>query len=707
MVPAPSTREIVMPSLFDIVVYTPLWVWALLALLLWLGWSARAPRTVHPLRLAALPMVGFGMTIAGAVQSAVPGLTLAGWAVGLLLSLPLGWAVGRQRAVAWQPNGRLWVEGGWFMLGFALSVFAVRYALGVTFGIWPRLATQPVWIAGAGMVGGVVAGIGLGWLAGLLARDRRWLGRALIAGAALPLVALAGFSAMIAFSVPQPIPRLAAGDSMPGIAAWNRAEIPEVRSVAARDGAPLTYRLYPGRADRSVVLVHGSSGASVSMHKSAQALQAAGATVYAISLRGHGGSGAVNGDTSYLRQLDDDLVDFMKAVGLAGSKIHRTLAGFSSGGGFVLRVASGRHRTDFDAYLAISPYIAQDSPTGRPNSGGWVSVAVPRVIGLTVLETFGLPWFQGLPVIRFATDAAASDSRTPVYSFRLAAGLQVPRDWRAALARIDRAAAVVVGDSDELFNAAAFPPLFAALNPKVMVSMQPGLGHMDMIANPRGTAAVAAEWQRLSLAAPTQRAERFDNKVREDMFAGFDGDQDAMARGMALIERTLAAEPEHAEALAWRGAARVFQASQAFGRGANREGMTLATQGLADLDRGVALKPGVSTRALRGPALMAYAAGMMPFDHAAAERLTRTAIGDFEAIVETERGRWEGLAPHNRGELLGALAQGWLQVGDAAKAAPYLDRIVNELPNTPYAKAALERRADPASKASLTCLGCH
>ncbi len=71
------------------------------------------------------------------------------------------------------------------------------------------------------------------------------------------------------------VPRLAAGDTLPGTESWNRAEIPEVRRIAARDGAPLTYRLYPGRADRAVVLVHGSSGSSISMHKLAQALQQA------------------------------------------------------------------------------------------------------------------------------------------------------------------------------------------------------------------------------------------------------------------------------------------------------------------------------------------------------------------------------------------------------------------------------------------------
>jgi len=51
--------------------------------------------------------------------------------------------------------------------------------------------------------------------------------------------------------------------------------------------------------------------------------------------------GTVNGDVSYRRQLDDDLVDFVQAAGLADPKIRRSLIGFSSGGGFVLRTASG------------------------------------------------------------------------------------------------------------------------------------------------------------------------------------------------------------------------------------------------------------------------------------------------------------------------------------------------------------------------------
>lgn len=104
---------------------------------------------------------------------------------------------------------------------------------------------------------------------------------------------------------------------------------------------------------------------------------------------------------------------------------------------------------------------------------------------------------------------------------------------------------------------------------------------------------------------------------------------------------------------------------------------------------------------------MTYAAFLRPHDRPLADKLTETAIGDFEWIVARNRPRWSELGSHDRGELLGALASGWLQLDKAPQAAPYLERMIAELPNTPYAKAAAVRRADASSKAPLTCLGCH
>jgi pimeloyl-ACP methyl ester carboxylesterase len=326
----------------------------------------------------------------------------------------------------------------------------------------------------------------------------KWLKRGLIGVGVLVLLFVAGVGGIIAFNEPERIPPLAAGNSLPGMSTWNMAEVPQPQRVTMRDGAPMAYRFYPGRKELAVVLVHGSSGTGFSMHKLAQAMQAAGATIYSIDLRGHGGSGTVNGDTSYKNQLDDDLVDFVKGVGLTDTQVHRTLAGFSSGGGFVLRTASGANRGMFDAYLAISPYVATDSPTTRPASGGWASVAVPRVVALAVLERMGLPWFQGLPVVRFATDAKPDRNRTPIYSFRLATGMQIGPDWRERLRRIEQPTWIVVGSKDELMVPDQYLPTLGPLSKRISVSVQPGHSHMEMIADPKAAFMLSMLWRQMT-----------------------------------------------------------------------------------------------------------------------------------------------------------------------------------------------------------------
>jgi hypothetical protein len=162
-----------MSLLFQIIVHTPLWVWALFAFILGLGVVGLRPRTMPPWRLAILPLVGIGTSLSGIVQSPRPTLAFAAWFIALLAALPLGHAAGRRRPARLLDDGRLAVAGGWFMLLFGVSIFAVRYALGVLFGVAPALKAEPVWIGLSAGAGGVIAGIGIGWLAGLLLQVRR------------------------------------------------------------------------------------------------------------------------------------------------------------------------------------------------------------------------------------------------------------------------------------------------------------------------------------------------------------------------------------------------------------------------------------------------------------------------------------------------------------------------------------------------------
>jgi hypothetical protein len=163
-----------MPSFFQIVANTPLWVWPLMAFILWLGVQGLQPRVIPAWRLAILPAVGLATSLGGIAQSVDPAAAATGWGLALLAFLPLGWASGQNRPVRLRPgDGKLEIAGGWFALGFGVSIFAVRYAMGVLFGVLPALRAEPLWIHVSGAVGGMVAGIGIGWLANLLRRARR------------------------------------------------------------------------------------------------------------------------------------------------------------------------------------------------------------------------------------------------------------------------------------------------------------------------------------------------------------------------------------------------------------------------------------------------------------------------------------------------------------------------------------------------------
>ena len=215
-------------------------------------------------------------------------------------------------------------------------------------------------------------------------------------------------------------------------------------------------------------------------------------------------------------------------------------------------------------------------------------------------------------------------------------------------------------------------------------------------------AAVAAAADR-----PAER-ERFDNLVREDLFAGFKGDNELLERGLKNCELALAKDPKHAEALVWRGAARVYKAGQAFAAKKSGEGFKLYSSGMKDMDEAVKLEPkNVGVRIPRASVLTAASRGMSA---AMAKPLLETVRGDFETIYagQKARGDLDKLGSHPRGELRMGLADVYRRLGDADKSAEQLDAILKELPGGKYAARAAEwKAADPKAKLVHNCIGCH
>ncbi|MEI6484187.1 MAG: alpha/beta hydrolase, partial [Betaproteobacteria bacterium] len=191
------------------------------------------------------------------------------------------------------------------------------------------------------------------------------------------------------------------------------SNLPALKNYLGADDAKLFYREYSpqGNQKGSAVLVHGSSASSDSMHPMAQALAAAGVHVFALDIRGHGASGT-KGHIGYIGQLESDMQAFVDVV----KPVHpSTLIGFSSGGGFVLRVAASDMQSAFDHYLLLSPFLGPDAPNYRPGSGGWVSVGVPRIVALMALNKVGIRCWNHLLVTRFALSEQARKLLTPEY----------------------------------------------------------------------------------------------------------------------------------------------------------------------------------------------------------------------------------------------------------------------------------------------------
>lgn len=283
--------------------------------------------------------------------------------------------------------------------------------------------------------------------------------------------------------------------------------LPALKTFQARDGSPLAYRLYVGNKNPlqgSVVLVHGSSASSKSMHVLAMAFREAGYNAYALDIRGHGASGRP-GHIDYVGQLEDDLEDFMQRVHPAAPV---TLVGFSSGGGFALRVAGSKRQNLFASYLLLSPFISQDAATYRPNSGGWVSVGVPRLVVLSAMNAIGVTVLNDLPVTRFATDEGNKAGLTTQYGYALAQNFRPLSDFVGNIRAVNRPMQVIAGQADEVFDSSHFAEVFRQAGKDVSVKLLPGIGHIALTLNSEAVnAAVQAVHNMSEPAAPRYASE--------------------------------------------------------------------------------------------------------------------------------------------------------------------------------------------------------
>jgi hypothetical protein len=146
--------------LTQIILHTPLWVWALLAVLVALGYSQTRSRTVGLRRVVIIPVAMIFLSLYGTVSAFGPSpSTLSAWfaACALLASMvvlrpaPMGTAYDVARR-------QFAVPGSWLPLCVILGIFCTKYAVGVTLAMQPAMAHHTVFATLMGLLYGLYSG---------------------------------------------------------------------------------------------------------------------------------------------------------------------------------------------------------------------------------------------------------------------------------------------------------------------------------------------------------------------------------------------------------------------------------------------------------------------------------------------------------------------------------------------------------------------
>jgi Family of unknown function (DUF6622) len=143
----------------QILQHTPVWVWMLLAALLYFGYLQSRTRAVPKERLFALPAAMLGLSLYSLFATfGATRLGFVAWLAGGILAALLYRVFGRPAGTAYAPDMRVYtVPGSWLPLTLMLAIFVTRYAVAVMIAIDASLRQASSFVLVAGLVYGFLS----------------------------------------------------------------------------------------------------------------------------------------------------------------------------------------------------------------------------------------------------------------------------------------------------------------------------------------------------------------------------------------------------------------------------------------------------------------------------------------------------------------------------------------------------------------------
>jgi hypothetical protein len=150
----------------QILIHTPVYVWAILAVLVWRGTAALRDRETSVRGLFIVPAVMLALSLQDVGSKfGSSGMAYAVWAAAAAVAALLAWKFGRSRTAPGATAGSVIVRGSRVPLAMMMAIFFTKYAASVLLAVLPHARQDALVAAGVCALFGVFNGCFLGRLA--------------------------------------------------------------------------------------------------------------------------------------------------------------------------------------------------------------------------------------------------------------------------------------------------------------------------------------------------------------------------------------------------------------------------------------------------------------------------------------------------------------------------------------------------------------
>ena len=154
--------------ILNIIAGTPIWVWGILGVLIFLGLRARYSRVVAIEQLFVVPCIFLLWSLPSLVRKcSIAPSAIGFWLAGILLGAYVGKQIAYFTGSKRTTDGKLVIPGSYTMLFLSLTAFTVKYCFGVMHAINSELFLNPAVYISEWVILGLITGIFWGRLLGL------------------------------------------------------------------------------------------------------------------------------------------------------------------------------------------------------------------------------------------------------------------------------------------------------------------------------------------------------------------------------------------------------------------------------------------------------------------------------------------------------------------------------------------------------------